>query len=54
MKREEWYEITRDVFNEIFRKSAVKRTKFEGFLRNLEFIKEEPNNGQASAGGNDS
>lgn len=53
MNREEWYEITRDVFNEIFRKSAVKRTKFEGFVRNLEFIKE--NGGQdKSAGGNDS
>jgi epoxyqueuosine reductase len=54
MKREEWYEITRDVFNEIFRKSAVKRTKFEGLLRNLEFIKDLPDEGQANAGGNDS
>ncbi|NVK27541.1 MAG: tRNA epoxyqueuosine(34) reductase QueG [Flavobacteriia bacterium] len=38
MKREEWMEITRDVFNEVFRRSAVKRTKFEGFVRNLEFL----------------
>lgn len=35
---EEWREINRDEFNEMFRKSAVKRTKFEGFRRNLEFL----------------
>ena len=38
--KSEWEEITKDVFNEIFRKSAVKRTKFEGLKRNLEFLKE--------------
>lgn len=38
MKREEWMEITRDVFNEVFRRSAVKRTKYEGFVRNLDFL----------------
>ncbi|MEZ5007650.1 MAG: tRNA epoxyqueuosine(34) reductase QueG [Chitinophagales bacterium] len=35
----EWEEITKEVFNEIFRKSAVKRTKFEGLKRNIEFLK---------------
>ncbi|MDN6280990.1 MAG: tRNA epoxyqueuosine(34) reductase QueG, partial [Psychroflexus sp.] len=33
--KEEWTEITKDVFNEIFRKSAVKRTKFDGLKRNI-------------------
>lgn len=37
---QEWQEITRDVFNEIFRKSAVKRAKFEGLKRNLKFLSE--------------
>jgi len=38
-KKEDWEEITREIFNEIFRKSAVKRTKFEGLQRNIKFIK---------------
>lgn len=39
MTKSDWEEITQDVFNEIFRKSAVKRTKFEGLKRNIEFLK---------------
>lgn len=35
--REEWNEITEDVFRDIFKKSAVKRTGYSGFLRNLHF-----------------
>jgi len=27
------------VFDEVFKKSAVKRTKFEGLKRNLKFLK---------------
>lgn len=37
--KKEWEEITKDVFNEIFRKSAVKRTKYEGLKRNMNYIK---------------
>ena len=40
MTREEWTEITEDVFRELFRKSAVKRTKFEGLKRNIRFLEE--------------
>ncbi|WP_255697839.1 tRNA epoxyqueuosine(34) reductase QueG [Fulvivirga ligni] len=36
LDKKEWKELTREVFNEIFRKSAVKRTKFEGLKRNIE------------------
>ena len=36
--REEWLELTEDVFGELFRKSAVKRTKFAGLKRNIEFV----------------
>ncbi|WP_289023744.1 tRNA epoxyqueuosine(34) reductase QueG [uncultured Salegentibacter sp.] len=33
-----WEELTKETFNEIFRKSAVKRTKFEGLKRNIRFL----------------
>ncbi|BDD05384.1 tRNA epoxyqueuosine(34) reductase QueG [Aureibacter tunicatorum] len=39
MRKNDWEELTRDVFNEIFRKSAVKRTKIEGLARNIAFAK---------------
>ena len=38
MSKSEWEEITEDVFQDIFRKSAVKRTKFEGLKRNIKFV----------------
>ena len=40
MKKKDWEEITEDVFKKIFQKSAVKRTKFSGFQRNIEFLKD--------------
>ncbi|MAN58537.1 MAG: tRNA epoxyqueuosine(34) reductase QueG, partial [Flavobacteriaceae bacterium] len=36
----EWQELTKEVFQELFRKSAVKRTKFEGLKRNIGFLEE--------------
>ena len=39
MDKKEWEEITQEVFSEIFKKSAVKRTKYTGFVRNIEFLK---------------
>ncbi len=41
--KREWEEITREVFNEIFKKSAVKRTKYEGLKRNIRFVSEKKN-----------
>ncbi|WP_300439188.1 tRNA epoxyqueuosine(34) reductase QueG [Christiangramia sp.] len=38
-EKKDWEEITRETFNEIFRKSAVKRTKYEGLKRNIGFLK---------------
>ena len=38
MTKAEWTEITEDIFNEIFKKSAVKRTKYEGLKRNIAFL----------------
>lgn len=37
--RKDWEELTEEVFRKVFRKSAVKRTKFNGLKRNLNFIK---------------
>jgi epoxyqueuosine reductase len=42
MKTADWQDLTEDVFNKIFAQSAVKRTKFKGLMRNLEFIKPSP------------
>ena len=39
MCKKDWEEITEDVFKKIFKKSAVKRTKFDGLKRNIEFLK---------------
>lgn len=44
MTRREWEELTEDVFREVFRKSAVKRTKFKGLKRNIDFLKKRPSN----------
>lgn len=35
----EWEEITQDTFSKVFKNSAVKRTKFSGLKRNIEFLK---------------
>ena len=40
MERKDWEEITSNVFSELFSKSAVKRTKFSGLKRNVEFLKD--------------
>ncbi|MFN9520416.1 MAG: tRNA epoxyqueuosine(34) reductase QueG, partial [Bacteroidota bacterium] len=29
---------TEDVFNELFKKSAVKRTRYNGLKRNIDFL----------------
>jgi epoxyqueuosine reductase len=38
MTKRDWLEITEAVFQQLFKKSAVKRTKFEGLRRNLAFL----------------
>lgn len=38
MEKQEWQELTEDVFRDIFKKSAVKRTKYIGLKRNIEFL----------------
>ncbi len=36
--KNDWLEISEAVFKNIFSKSAIKRTKYEGFIRNLNFL----------------
>ncbi|AFL80393.1 uncharacterized Fe-S protein [Aequorivita sublithincola DSM 14238] len=40
MTKKDWEEITEEVFQKIFQKSAVKRTKFSGLQRNIKFLKD--------------
>ena len=35
----DWEEITLETFQKVFKNSAVKRTKYEGLLRNINFLK---------------
>ncbi len=39
MTKKDWQEITEDVFKKVFKKSAVKRTKFAGLKRNINFLR---------------
>ncbi len=39
MTKKDWEEITEDVFRKVFQKSAVKRTKYGGLTRNINFLK---------------
>jgi len=38
--KQDWKDITQEIFSEVFKKSAVKRTKFAGLKRNLDFLSE--------------
>jgi len=44
MKSNDWNELTQELFSEVFRKSAVKRTKFSGLTRNIQFLNEKSKN----------
>ena len=40
MSKHDWEDLTVEVFQELFRKSAVKRTKFPGLIRNISALKD--------------
>jgi len=40
LNRKDWEDITEDVFQKVFKNSAVKRTKFSGLKRNISFLKQ--------------
>lgn len=41
MTTKDWEEITEETFRKVFKKSAVKRTKYSGLKRNIQFLKED-------------
>ncbi|OEK09203.1 tRNA epoxyqueuosine(34) reductase QueG [Flavivirga aquatica] len=38
--KKDWEEITEDTFRKVFKNSAVKRTKYSGLKRNINFLKD--------------
>lgn len=40
MGKKEWEELTKETFNKVFKNSAIKRTKYDGLVRNISFLKE--------------
>ncbi len=42
-KKNDWRELTQELFSEIFKKSPVKRTKFLGLQRNISFLDKQCN-----------
>lgn len=43
MKKSDWEELSRELFNQLFHKSAVKRTKYTGLMRNIQMAKKNGN-----------
>ena len=39
MSKADWDDISQEIFSELFKNSAVKRTKFFGLKRNIDFLK---------------
>lgn len=37
--KEDWVKLTKEEFNNIFKNSPVKRTKYKGLMRNINFVK---------------
>lgn len=37
--KKDWEEITAETFQKVFKDSPLKRTKWEGFIRNIQFLK---------------
>jgi epoxyqueuosine reductase len=35
----DWIKMTEETFSRVFKKSAVKRTKYAGLKRNIDFLK---------------
>jgi epoxyqueuosine reductase len=38
MKDDDWQELTEEIFNKLFDRSAVTRTGLEGLKRNIRFV----------------
>jgi epoxyqueuosine reductase len=38
MKKNEWEELSEEVFQDFLKKTALKRTKYKGLKRNIKFL----------------
>ncbi|MBN1474600.1 MAG: tRNA epoxyqueuosine(34) reductase QueG [Syntrophaceae bacterium] len=52
MTREDWFNLDEEQYNRIFKNSAVKRVKFAGLKRNIDFIAKESVNRKRKEGKN--
>lgn len=41
LRESDWLELSQESFDDVFGKSAIKRTKYEGLMRNIKFVKEQ-------------
>ncbi|MDX5421615.1 MAG: tRNA epoxyqueuosine(34) reductase QueG [Hymenobacteraceae bacterium] len=41
LKSRDWQELTHEVFSQLFKKAAVKRTGYNGLMRNIRFVQED-------------
>lgn len=41
MNRQQWEELTEETYEELFRGTPLKRAKFQGLKRNIEYVKEQ-------------
>ena len=39
--KKDWEDLSQELFSEMFKKSAVKRTKYSGLMRNISFLSED-------------
>ncbi|HPW64457.1 MAG TPA: 4Fe-4S double cluster binding domain-containing protein, partial [Cyclobacteriaceae bacterium] len=39
MSQQDWSEVTEEIFQKLFNKSAVQRTRYAGLKRNIDFLK---------------
>lgn len=42
MSEKDWMDISEEMFNEVFKDSPLKRTKYKGIKRNVQFLKKNP------------
>ena len=47
MTKSEWIDLSEEIFQQLFKRSAVKRTKFAGLKRNIQFLMTAPDNLQS-------
>src|SRR6056297_2316448 len=48
MSKSDWAELSQDVFQTLFKKSAVKRTKYKGLKRNIRFVLDREDSGKGN------